>query len=82
MASANKQSANEPARTSYSSTQYSQNKTIKAQISGRMASVGVSDVVAASVYSEKTRLKKCMMIMIIVTENHLLVNEKRRCRDG
>ena len=34
--------------------------TIKAQISGRMASIGLSDVVTASVYFEKTRLK--MMI--------------------
>ena len=30
----------------------------KVQISGRMASIGISDVVTASVYSEKTRLKK------------------------
>ena len=29
--------------------------TIKVQISGRMASIGISDVVTASVYSEKTR---------------------------
>ena len=39
--------------------------TIKVQISGRMASIGISDVVIASVYSEKTRLKKLMMKMII-----------------
>ena len=39
--------------------------TIKAQISGRMASIGISDVVTASVYLEKTRLKKLMMIMIM-----------------
>ena len=39
--------------------------TIKVQISGRMACIGISDVVTASVYSEKTRLKKLMMIMII-----------------
>ena len=32
--------------------------TIKVQISGRMASIGISDVVTASVYSEKIRLKK------------------------
>ena len=38
---------------------------IKAQISGRMVSSGISDVAFTSVYSEKTRLKKCMMIMII-----------------
>ena len=37
--------------------------TIKAQISGRMASIGISDVVTASVYSEKTRMKKLMLIM-------------------
>ena len=39
---------------------------IKIQISGRMASIGISDVVTASVYSEKIHLKKCMMIMIII----------------
>ena len=34
------------------------------------ASIGISDVVTASVYSEKTCLKKCKMIMIInVTSN-------------
>ena len=37
--------------------------TIKAQFSGRMASIGTSDVVTASVYSEKTRMKKLMLIM-------------------
>ena len=38
--------------------------TIKAQISGRMASIGISDCVTASVYSEKTHLKKLMKIII------------------
>ena len=37
--------------------------TIKVQISGRMASIGISDVVTTSVYLEKTRLKKLMLIM-------------------
>ena len=37
--------------------------TIKVQISGRMASIGISDVVSASVYLGKTRLKKLMLIM-------------------
>ena len=37
--------------------------TIKVQISGRMASIGISDVVTASVYSKKTSLKKLMLIM-------------------
>ena len=41
----------------------------KAQISGRMVCSGISDVVLASVYSEKTRLKKLMMI-IIMNINH------------
>ena len=39
---------------------------IKAQISGRMTSSGISDVAIASVYSEKTRLKKIFMIIIII----------------
>ena len=42
--------------------------TIKAQISGRMASIGISDVMTTSVYSEKTRLKKLMKIIVIITE--------------
>ena len=42
--------------------------TIKAQISGRMASIGVSDVVTASVYLDKTRLKK--LLKIIMNKSH------------
>ena len=38
---------------------------IKAQISGRMASSCISDVVTSSVNSEKTRLKKLMKIIVI-----------------
>ena len=41
--------------------------TVKVQISGRMASIGISDVVSASVYSEKTRMKKLMMKIIIIS---------------
>ena len=40
--------------------------TIKVQISGRMASIGISDVVTVSVYSEKTRMKKLMMMKMII----------------
>ena len=40
--------------------------TIKAQISGRMASTGISDVVTTLVYSEKTCQKKLMKIIIII----------------
>ena len=31
-----------------------------------MASIGISDVVTVSVYSEKTCLKKCMMMKMII----------------
>ena len=34
-----------------------------------MASIGISDVVTASVYSEKTRLKKLMKIIIIMNKS-------------
>ena len=50
IASANTQSANEP-RTDLILVHTVQLKlTIKEQISGRMASIGISDVVTASVY--------------------------------
>ena len=45
--------------------------TIKEQILGRMASIGISDVVTASVYSEKTRLKKLMLIMNKLQESNV-----------
>ena len=38
----------------------------KSIISGRMVSSGISDIVITSIYSKKTLLKKCMMIMIII----------------
>ena len=42
---------------------------IKAQSSGRMLSIGTSDVAISSVHLETTHLKKLMMIMkIIITE--------------
>ena len=50
---------------------------IKGTISGKMLSSGISHVAFASVYSEKTRLKKCWIMIIII-----MINEKRRCRDG
>ena len=37
----------------------------KSTISGRMACIGISDVVTASVYLDKTHLKKMMMIVIM-----------------
>ena len=42
---------------------------IIAQISGRMVSSGISDVAFSPVYSEKTHLKKLMIMIIIITSN-------------
>ena len=39
---------------------------IKAHSSGRMVSSGISNVVIASVYSEKTCLKKLMMMKMVM----------------
>ena len=39
---------------------------IKVKISGRMASIGISDFVTASVYSKKTRMKNLMMMKMII----------------
>ena len=38
---------------------------IKAQISGKLVTSGISDEAVASVHSEKTHLKKMIMIIII-----------------
>ena len=90
IASASTPSANKPAKDFTLVHTVQLKPMIKAHFSGRMVSSGISDVVIASVHSQKTRLKslvrKMMMIMmmmiIIITKNHLLVNEKRRRRDG
>ena len=66
MASASIPSANEPAKDLILVYIVQLKPMIKAQISGRMVSSGISDVAFSSVYSEKTRQKKCMMIMIII----------------
>ena len=42
---------------------------IKAQISGKLVTSGISDVVIASEHSEKTWAKKWIMIFIIITTN-------------
>ena len=42
---------------------------IKAQISGIMVSSGISDRTFASVCSEKTRLKKCLIMIIIMNKS-------------
>ena len=62
MASANTQSANEPSPQGphFLVHMVQLNPTIKAQISGRMASISLGYVVTTSVYTEKTHLKKFM----------------------
>ena len=50
---------------------------IKVQISGKMASIGISDVVTASVYSEKTRMKKLMIKMIIIIIIIIIMNKSQ-----
>ena len=67
MASASTPSANEPAKDLILVHTVQLKPMIKAQISGRMVSSGISDVAFASVNSEKTRLKK-LIIIIIITE--------------
>ena len=72
MASASTPSANEPAKDLILVHTVQLKPMIKAQISGRMVSSGISDVAFASIHSEKTRLKKLMMIMIIT----IIITEK------
>ena len=66
MASASTPSANEPAKDLILVHTVQLKPIIKAKTSERMVSSGISDVAIASVHSEKTRLKKCMMIMVII----------------
>ena len=69
MASASTPSANEPAKDLILVHTVQLKPMIKAQLSGRMVSSGINDVAFASEYSEKTRLKKLMMMkLIIITE--------------
>ena len=66
MASASTPSANVPAKYHIVVHTVQLKPMIKAQISGRMVSSGISDVAIALLHSEKTCLKKCMMIMISI----------------
>ena len=63
MASASTPSTNKPAEDLILVHTVQLKPMIKAQISGRMLSSGISDVAIASVHSEKTRLKKMIIIM-------------------
>ena len=64
MASASTPSANEPAKDLILVHTVQLKPMIKAQISGRMVSSGISDVAITSVHSEKTRLKKLIIIIM------------------
>ena len=66
MASASTPSANEPSRDLILVHTVQLKPMIKTQISRRMASSGIGNVVTASVYSEKTCLKKLMKIIMLL----------------
>ena len=68
MASASTPSANEPAKDLILVHTVVLKPMIKAHFSGRMVSSGISDVAFASVHSEKTRLKKLMVRIMIIIE--------------
>ena len=61
MASASTPSVNEPAKDLILVHTVQLKPMIKAHFSGRMVYSGISDVMFASVYSEKTHLKKLTM---------------------
>ena len=49
---------------------------IKARSPGKMVSCDISDAVIASVHSEKTRLKKLMMIMMKIKMIIIIITHK------
>ena len=69
MASASTPSANKPAKDLILVHTVQLKPMIKAYISRRMVSSGISDVAFASVHSEKNRLKKLMVIIIIMKKS-------------
>ena len=75
MASGSTQSANEPAKDLILVYTVQLKPIIKAHFSGRMVSSGISDVEITSVHSEKTRLKKLMKMMMMISII-IKVNEK------
>ena len=69
MAAASTPSSNEPAKDLILVHTVQLKPMIKAHFSGRMVSSGISDVAFASVHSEKTRLKKLIMIITIMKKS-------------
>ena len=68
MASASTTSANAPAKD-LSLVLTVQLKPVIKAISGKMVCIGTNDVAFTSVHSEKTRLKKLIMIIIIMKKS-------------
>ena len=66
MVTASIPSANEPAKDLILVHTVKLKPMIKAQISGRMVSSGISDVAFASVHYDKTCLKKLIIIIMIM----------------
>ena len=69
MVSTSTPSANEPTKDLILVHSVQLKPMIKAQMSGRMVSSGISDVAIVSIHAEKTRMKKLIMIIIIITSN-------------
>ena len=78
MVSASTPSANEPTKDLILVHTVQLKPMVKAQISGRMVSSGISDVAIASVHSEKNRLKKLMMIIIMNKSQETMVFSGRQ----
>ena len=70
MASASTPSANEPAKDLILVHSVELKPMIKSHFSVRMLSSSISDAAFASVYFEKTRLKKLMIMTIIITTSN------------
>ena len=50
---------------------------IKEQISGKFVTSGISDVATISLHSDKTRMKKMIMIIITITEKTFTSKSKK-----
>ena len=76
MASASTPSANEPAKDFILVHRVQLKPIIKAQISEKLVSSGTSDVAFASVHSEKTRLKKLLIMIIVMKKSQFLAGAR------
>ena len=75
MVSASTHSANEPANDLIIVHTVQLLPKIKAHIIGRMVFSGISDVVFTSVYSERTHLKKLMMMIMNKSQEMMVFSE-------